>query len=73
MHLELYHRQNCPFSARVRRFIQNEGLKSFIEYHDIDTTKADEEKLKKLTGIEQVPCLVLDGKPMLESEKLLNG
>ena len=72
MQIELYHRQDCPFSAKVRRFIDSEGLKSQIAYHDLDKEEGSDRKLLDLTGDEQVPCLVVDGKPILESDEIVD-
>lgn len=72
MQIELYHLQECPYSAKVRRFIDAEGLNSHIEYHEISEEPESEETLRKLTGDEQVPCLVVDGKPILESDDIVD-
>lgn len=72
MQIELYHRQDCPHSARVRRFIDSEGLKSQIKYHDLDKEEGSDRALLDLTGDEQVPCLVVDGKPILESDDIVD-
>jgi hypothetical protein len=53
MHLELYHREECPFSAKVRNCIQKDGLKSKIKYHDIEKEVGSVEKLRSLTGDDQ--------------------
>ena len=71
MKLELYHRKECPFSAKVRDFISTHGLKSQIEYHDIDEDDASLDRLMQMNDDEQVPCLVMDGKPMLESDEII--
>jgi glutathione S-transferase len=72
MQIELFHRQECPYSAKVRRFIEAEGLKSQIKYHEIDKEEGSDRKLLDLTGDEQVPCLVVDGKPILESDDIVD-
>lgn len=71
MKLELYHRQACPFSAKVRKFIEANGLRTFIEYHDINTSKEAHDRLLHLNRSEQVPCLVIDGQPLLESDQMI--
>ena len=70
MKLELYHLQQCPFSAKVRNYIEENNLKQFIEYKDADDQSVATE-LEELTGKFQVPCLVIDGKPMLESDEII--
>ena len=71
MMLELYYREECPYSKKVRGFIAEKGLKSKIKFHDVD---ADEDSLRDLEALnhdEQVPCLVVDGEPMLESDEII--
>jgi glutaredoxin len=70
MKIELYHMQECSFSSKVRRYITEKKLNSFIEYHDVQNEN-NARKLNDLTGDEQVPCLVVDGNPILESEEII--
>jgi glutaredoxin len=42
-----------------------------VEYRDILKNPKYKEELIKLNGTRQVPCLVIDGKPMLESEDIV--
>ncbi len=69
--VELYHKINCPFSAKVRNSVEELGLRSKIQYHDIVEEPEALTSLKEMTGKTQVPCLVIDGKPMLESDDII--
>jgi hypothetical protein len=69
MALQLYHRWHCP--ERVRDFIDQQKLSDQIEFIEIGEVKDAEAKLDELTGGSQVPCLVIDGKPMLESREIV--
>ena len=69
--LELYHFESCPYCAKVRRFIESSGLKSKITYFDTRLDSAAHGRLEKMTGDDQVPCLVIDGEPMLESDDII--
>jgi glutaredoxin len=71
MPIQLYHRWQCPYSARVRDFIDENHLGPDIEYIEIEETDGADMKLQELTGRSQVPCLVVDGKPMLESAAIV--
>ncbi len=71
MNLELYHKETCPFSAKVRDYIAEHGLKSKIAYHDVSQEPESLEALMDMNDDEQVPCLVVDGKPMLESDDII--
>ncbi|MCR5055247.1 MAG: glutaredoxin, partial [Lachnospiraceae bacterium] len=65
MKLELFKFNTCPYCQRVMNEIKNEG-RTDIEMHDIHESSADRERLIKEGGMEQVPCLFIDGKPMYE-------
>ena len=71
MKLELIHKWQCPYSARVRDFIDEQGLKDQIDYTEINEVEGAKDKLVQLTGKSQVPCLVIDGQPMLESGEIV--
>ncbi len=69
--IELYHRQMCPFSKKVRDFIESNDLKSRVQYRDVAEKKEYMARLQDLTGREQVPCLVINGQPLLESDDII--
>jgi len=71
MALQLYHRWHCPYSKHVRDFIEQQGLGDRIEFIEIGEVNGAEAKLGELTGRSQVPCLVIDGEPMLESNEIV--
>lgn len=72
MKLELYHFDSCPYCVKVRDYIDRAGLKSRIEYHDILEDPAAHKRLLEVNNDDdQVPCLVIDGKPMLESDDII--
>ena len=65
--LELYFHHNCAFSRSVLSAIKNMRLEERVILHDVIETPAELDALVELTGKKQVPCLVVDGKPMHES------
>ncbi len=71
MNVQLFHKWQCPYSARVRDFIDEHQLGSRIEYVEINEVEGAQDKLAQMTGKSQVPCLVVDGKPMLESAEIV--
>lgn len=71
MNLHLYHRWTCPHSAKVRNYIIENDLTSRIQFHELDEEVGAINELRKITGKEQVPCLVIEGKPMLESSDII--
>jgi glutaredoxin len=70
--IELFHRMSCPFSAKVRDFIATHHLKPLVVFHDIEKEPRAFKTLKRLSKGEQVPCLVIDDKPLLESEAIIH-
>ena len=71
MPLQLYHRWHCPYSKRVRDFVDEHKLGDRIDYVELGEVEGAESELEGLTGRTQVPCLVIDGKPMLESADIV--
>lgn len=72
MHHKLFHRQACPYSKKVRDYIENHGLRQSIEYRDIGEDPIAAEELAEAVGKTQVPCLMFEGKPMLESDEIIH-
>ena len=71
MPIQLYHRWHCPYSKRVRDFVDENALGEKVEYLELGEAEGAEDKLADLTGGSQVPCLVVDGEPMLESADIV--
>lgn len=71
MPIQLYHRWHCPYSKRVRDFVDENALADRIHYAELAEVEGAEDKLLDLTGGSQVPCLVVDGKPILESADIV--
>lgn len=71
MALQLYHRWHCPYSKRVRDHIDQHKLNDRIEFIEIGEVPEAEAKLNALTGRSQVPCLVVDDQPMLDSADIV--
>ena len=68
MKLELLYFESCPFCQKVLMFIRN---KHNIILKDTRMNKVYKEELLKATGKLQVPCLLVDGKPLLESNDIV--
>ena len=71
MPIQLYHRWHCPYSKRVRDFVDQNALGDKLEYLELGEADGAEDKLADLTGGSQVPCLVVDGEPILESADIV--
>jgi glutaredoxin 3 len=65
VHLALYKYDSCPYCQLVFRMIDKTGAR--VEYRDIRRDPRWRADLMRMNGMTQVPCLVIDGEPMLES------
>ncbi len=71
MKLELFIMETCPYCQKVLSAIRRSGRKD-VELHDINKSSDDYKKLLKVGGLDQVPCLFIDGKPMYESGDIIS-
>ncbi|MDD3374704.1 MAG: glutathione S-transferase N-terminal domain-containing protein [Candidatus Omnitrophica bacterium] len=69
MQLTLYYFQGCPFCGRVLAFIEEHGI--LLEKKDIHEIDEFKQELISIGGKSQVPCLVIDEKPMYESADII--
>ncbi len=67
--LVLYYRPSCPFCRKVLDYLNREEIKLAMRDTSIDSEAREE--LIALTGKTQVPCLVIDGSPMHESNDII--
>ena len=67
--LVLYKMQSCPFCVRVMDFIDENGLD--IKTKDIVENLSFRDELIETGGKSQVPCLIVDGKPLYESNDII--
>lgn len=64
--LVLYQADYCTFCRRVTRLLDELGDRVQVELRDT-MEPARRRELLELTGRTQIPCLVIDGVPLLES------
>ncbi len=70
MQLILYHFEYCPYCVDVRHAINRLNVPN-VETRDILENPTYKQELIALNGHRQVPCLLIDGKPMLESRDII--
>ena len=68
--LVLYKYDSCPFCYRVARAIRELGLD--VPTRDTLMDRGAREELLAATGRTQVPCLFIDGVPLLESADIVD-
>jgi glutaredoxin 3 len=67
--LTLYYFPSCPFCRVVLDCLSRLGRE--IPRRDIQTEAGAREELLEIGGKGQVPCLVIDGKPLYESSDIV--
>ncbi len=68
-HLTLYYMPSCPYCIKVLKFIEQQGVQ--IPLKDTASNPQNHQELLKLGGKTQVPCLVIAGKPLYESDDII--
>ena len=70
---ELYFKPDCPFSLKVLNFFKDNNIVKYSSYNIEDATCGEQNarKLEEVGGKVQVPCLVIDGKAMYESDDII--
>lgn len=67
---ELYVIPGCPYCKKVLDYMQEHELDMPI--HDIYADEAAKERLVTVGGKVQCPCLFVNGKPMYESDDIID-
>lgn len=67
--LILYMKDTCPYSQKVLRFMEQANIK--LSLKNIATDPANRQELVTIGGKAQVPCLVIDGKALYESDDII--
>ena len=67
--LTLYYRQMCPYSRQVLQFMEENNIS--LPLKNIGEKGEYREELMTVGGKEQVPCLVVDGKALYESDDII--
>lgn len=64
----LYYKKSCPFCQKVLRFMEANHLTMDTR----ETTQpGNQNDLIRIGGKKQVPCLVINGKPLYESDDIV--
>ena len=67
--LTLYYIPNCPHCQKVFNFMKQNGISVHIKNRD--TSPEIRSELIQAGGQPQVPCLVVDGKALYESDDII--
>lgn len=66
--LILYYKPTCPYCRKVMAYMQDQDIEMEMR-NTLEPGVIDE--LYALNGRSQVPCLVINGSPMLESDDII--
>lgn len=67
--LTLYHFVGCPYCQKVRDYLKSASIT--VPLKDIRQTPEWRDELLKISGKAQVPCLLINGKPLWESSDII--
>ncbi len=71
MDLKLYMFETCPFCRKVINELEKTGRKDVV-FCDIRKDDKYRQELISVGGKEQVPCLFIDGRPLYESNDIID-
>lgn len=60
----------CPFCKKVMKYMDENKIE--VEMVDIQASPENLKELLEVGGIDQVPMLSIDGKPLYESDDIIN-
>ncbi|MCK5686071.1 glutathione S-transferase N-terminal domain-containing protein [bacterium] len=69
MKLKLYYYIACPFCRMVVNYLKNKDFD--VEYADTRENRELRKELVSIGGSSQVPCLLIDGVPLYESNDII--
>lgn len=67
--LVLYYMPTCPYCLKVMHYLQSAGIE--VPMKNISENSANRQELLQIGGKTQVPCLVIDGKVLYESNDII--
>mgnify|MGYP000947690453 CR=1 FL=1 len=67
--LKFYYMEGCPYCNKVRRYMEKNDIT--VDMVDIHADSQNEKDLISLGGKDQVPMLLIDGKPLYESSDII--
>lgn len=67
--LTLYFMPTCPYCQKVFRYLDSRGIT--VPKKDTISNPDNKKELLSIGGKTQVPCLVIDGKALYESDDII--
>lgn len=69
MDLVLYMKPTCPFCVKVIKYLDSRNIS--VKMKNLSENPSYIDELIQIGGKKQVPCLVIDGKPLYESDDII--
>ena len=69
MELKFYYMESCPYCKKVIRYMDKNNIS--VEMADVRKDPKHQEDLVRIGGLDQVPMLLIDGKPLYESSDII--
>jgi len=67
--LMLYYSPSCPFSIKVLNYLK--AINKTVPMKNIYASPEIKEELKNQGGKLQIPCLMIDGEPLYDSDQII--
>ena len=67
--LTLYYMDSCPYCNKVLNYMKQSGIS--LPMKNVKENPLFHQELMKMGGKGQVPCLVIDGKALYESDDII--
>lgn len=67
--LMLYYSPSCPYSQKVLNYLK--AIQKTIPMKNVYASRQVKEELIRLGGKAQVPCLMINGRPLYESDLII--
>lgn len=67
--LTLYYTSYCPYSQKVLSYL--EQIHKSVPMKNVESSRRAKDELRAVGGKLQVPCLVIDGKALYESDAII--
>ena len=67
--LSLYYMPSCPYCGKVLNYMKTAGIEIPLKNTSADSSVRQE--LISIGGKSQVPCLIIDGKALYESDDII--
>jgi glutaredoxin 3 len=68
--LTLFYKPTCPYCQKVLHFMGENDIS--LTMKNIAESPEVRQELQKIGGKTQIPCLIIDGKPLYESNDIID-